>query len=150
MKKYAVDVSTRQFYKKGEDICGDAYKVVRTPDSTIIVVSDGLGSGVKANVLATLTVEITGGLFQGDLSLHEIAESLIATLPVCKWRNIAYSTFSIARIYDTGQVAIAEYDSPSFIMLRDGRKPEVIPSNELDVVGKTIRESYFRMQAACC
>ena len=146
MKKFAVDVSTRQFSKKGEDICGDAVKVVHTLDSTIIVVSDGLGSGVKANVLATLTVELTGGLFQGDLSLHEIVETLIATLPVCKWRNIAYSTFTITRIYDTGQVTVAEYDSPSFIKLKSSKKPEVISSTELEVCGKTIRESYFRMQ----
>ncbi|MGB9587523.1 MAG: serine/threonine-protein phosphatase, partial [Armatimonadota bacterium] len=104
MKNFAVDVTTRQFSKKGEDICGDAVRVVRTSDSTIIVISDGLGSGVKANVLATLTVEIAGGLFQGDLSIHEIVETLVATLPICKWRNIAYSTFCVARIYDTGQV----------------------------------------------
>ena len=51
MKRFAVDIATRQFSKKGEDICGDAVKVSHTPDSTIIVMSDGLGSGVKANVL---------------------------------------------------------------------------------------------------
>lgn len=146
MKKFAVDVSIRQFFKKGEDICGDAVKVVHTPDSTIIVVSDGLGSGVKANVLATLTVELAGGLFQGDLSLHEIVETLIATLPVCKWRNIAYSTFSIVRIYDTGQITVVEYDSPSFIKLAGGVKPETISRTELEICGKIIKESYFRMQ----
>ena len=108
MKRFAVDIATRQFSKKGEDICGDAFKVSRTPDSTIIVMSDGLGSGVKANVLATMTVELASGLFRGELSLLEIVETLIATLPVCKWRNIVYSTFSIVRIYDTGQVTVAE------------------------------------------
>lgn len=146
MKKFAVDVSVRQFSKKGEDICGDAVKVVHTPDSTIIVMSDGLGSGVKANILATLTVEITGGLFKGELSLHEIVETLIETLPVCKWRNIAYSTFTIVRIYDTGQVTVAEYDNPSFVMLKNSRKPVEIPCVELDVCGKKIRESYFRLE----
>jgi hypothetical protein len=145
MKRFAVDVTVRQFSKKGEDICGDATKVLHTPDSTIIVVSDGLGSGVKANVLATLTVELACGLFDGELSLHEIVETLIATLPVCKWRNIAYSTFSIVRIYDTGQVTVAEYDSPCIIHLRNG-KAEKIVGTELDVCGKTIRESHFRMQ----
>lgn len=145
MKRFAIDVSTRQFFKKGEDICGDAAKVVHTPDSTIIVMSDGLGSGVKANVLATLTVELAGGLFQGHLSLHEIVETIIATLPVCKWRNIAYSTFTIVRIYDTGQVTVVEYDSPSFIKLEGGITPETIPGIELEVCGKTIRESHFRM-----
>jgi hypothetical protein len=146
MKRYAVDIKTRQFSKNGEDICGDAVKVTRTPDSTIIVVSDGLGSGVKANVLATMTVELASGLFRGELSMLEILETLIATLPVCKWRNIAYSTFSIARIYDTGHVTVAEYDSPTLLHLRDGVRPEAIESTETTVLERTIRESYFRLK----
>jgi serine phosphatase RsbU (regulator of sigma subunit) len=145
LKSFEVDITTRQFSKKGEDICGDAIKVTHTPDSTVIVLSDGLGSGVKANVLATLTVELATGLFQGDLSLHEIIETLIATLPVCKWRNIAYSTFSIVRIYDTGHVTIAEYDSPTTIYLRRGSTPRPITSTERTICDKTIRESYFKM-----
>lgn len=145
MKSFAVDVAVRQFSKKGEDIYGDAVKVSQTPDSTIIVMSDGLGSGVKANVLATLTVELASGLFQGDLSLHEIIETLIATLPVCKWRNIAYSTFSIVRIYDTGHVTVAEYDSPGLIYLREGNSAVPISTTERTIFDRTIRESYFKM-----
>jgi len=146
MKSFAVDITTRQFSKKGEDICGDAVKVSHTADSTIIVLSDGLGSGVKANVLATMTVELASGLFQGELSLLEIVETLIATLPVCKWRNIAYSTFSIARIYDTGHVTVAEYDSPSLLHLRDGVRPAALASTERTILDRTIRESYFRLK----
>lgn len=145
MKSFAVDIATRQFSKKGEDTCGDAVKVSQTPDSTIIVMSDGLGSGVKANVLATMTVELASGLFQGDLSLQEIVETLIATLPVCKWRNIAYSTFSIVRIYDTGHVTVAEYDSPALLHLRGGSRPASVVSTERIIMEKPIRESYFRL-----
>ena len=145
MKSFAVDIATRQFSKKGEDTCGDAVKVSHTADSTIIVLSDGLGSGVKANVLATMTVELASGLFQGDLSLQEIVETLIATLPVCKWRNIAYSTFSIVRIYDTGHVTVAEYDSPTLLHLRGGSRPASIVSTERIIMDKPIRESYFRL-----
>ncbi len=145
MKKYAVDVTTRQFSKNGEDICGDAIKISRTPDSTIIVLSDGLGSGVKANVLATMTVELATGLFSGELSLQEIVETLIATLPVCKWRNIAYSTFSIVRIYDTGHVTVAQYDSPTVLHLRGGARPAAIKSIERSIMERNIRESHFRL-----
>jgi len=145
MKKFAVDVAVRQFAKKGEDTFGDAVKVVRTPDSTIIVVSDGLGSGVKANVLATLTVEIACGLFQGNLSVHEIMETLIATLPVCKWRNIAYSTFCAVRIYDTGQVAIAQYDSPGAIHISRHGHAQIVRGEDFEVCGKPLQEAHFRM-----
>ena len=108
--------------------------------------SDGLGSGVKANVLATMTVELATGLFRGELSLQEIVETLIATLPVCKWRNIAYSTFSIVRIYDTGQVTVAEYDSPTLLHLRGGSRPVSLTSTERTIMDKPIRESYFRLR----
>jgi peroxiredoxin len=146
MKRFAIDVITKQFSKRGEDICGDATKVVRTHDSTIIVVSDGLGSGVKANVLATLTVELACGLFRGELSLHEIVETLVATLPVCKWRNIAYSTFAIIKIYDNGMVTSVEYDSPGMILVRNGGKVENITGSEIQIGEKVITESHFRLQ----
>ena len=146
MKEFAVDVYGKNFCKKGEDICGDSYKVFRTPDSTVIVLSDGLGSGVKANVLSTLTVEIVGGLVSGNLSTHEAVETLIATLPVCKWRGIAYSTFSILRIYDAGQATLVEYDSPTAIRLKNGIKVNPMTGSEVEILGKSIRESHFRMQ----
>ncbi len=146
MKRFAIDIATRQFHKDGEDIAGDAVRVAQTPDSTILSVSDGLGSGVKANVLATLTVEVACGLSQGDLSLQDIVETLIATLPVCKWRNIAYSTFSVARIYDTGRVTLAEYDCPASLRLVGGTRPEYVETSERTVMDRRIRVAYFQMQ----
>lgn len=147
MKQYAIDVSGKSFNKKGEDICGDSYKVFHTPDSTVIVLSDGLGSGIKANVLSTLTVEIVGGMASGNLSTYEMVETLIATLPVCKWRGIAYSTFSILRLYDTGQATLVEYDSPTALrFIRNGGKVVPATGSELNVLGKTIRESHFRLR----
>ncbi|MCE5315466.1 MAG: SpoIIE family protein phosphatase [Armatimonadota bacterium] len=146
MKQYTVDVIGKSFCKKGEDICGDSFKVFRAPDSTVIVLSDGLGSGVKANVLSTLTVEIVGGLATGNLSTHEMVETLIATLPVCKWRGIAYSTFSILRIYDKGQATLVEYDSPVSLRLRGGERVSPALGSELEVLDKTIRESHFRLR----
>lgn len=145
MREYTVDVGGKSFCKNGEDICGDSYKVFHTPDSIVVVLSDGLGSGVKANVLSTLTVEIIGGLVSGDLSTHEVVETLIATLPVCKWRGIAYSTFSILRIYNTGHATLVEYDSPTSLRLRNG-KPVAVSGSEVEVLGKAIRESHFRLR----
>lgn len=146
MKEYAVDVTGSHFCKNGEDICGDSYKVFRAPESTVVVLSDGLGSGIKANVLSTLTVEIVGGLVSGNLSTHEVVETLIATLPVCKWRGIAYSTFSILRIYDTGQATLVEYDSPTSLRLRNGQRVYPMGGSEVEILGKSIRESHFRLQ----
>ncbi len=146
MKRYAVDVEARQFPKHGEDICGDSYKVFRTSDSTVIALSDGLGSGVKANVLSTLTVEIVGGLVTGELSAREVVETLVATLPVCKWRGVAYSTFSILRIFDNGLATLIEYDCPSSLLVRRDEKVIPIAGNNLNIMSKEIRESHFRLK----
>lgn len=146
MKEYTVDIGGKNFCKKGEDICGDSFKVFQTPDSTVVVLSDGLGSGVQANVLSTLTVEVVGGLVSGNLSTHEVVETLIATLPVCKRRGIAYSTFSILRLYDTGHATLVEYDSPAAIRLRGGVKVSDLKTSEVNVLGKSIRESHFRVR----
>ncbi len=146
MKEYTIDVAGKSFCKHGEDICGDTFKVFRAPDSTVVVLSDGLGSGVKANVLSTLTVEIVGGLVTGNLSTYEVVETLIATLPVCNWRGIAYSTFSILRVYDTGQATLVEYDSPPSLFLKAGKNVNVMKGSEIEILGKSIRESRFRMR----
>lgn len=146
MKQYTVDVIGKSFCKKGEDTCGDSFKVFHAPDSTVIVLSDGLGSGVKANVLSTLTVEIVGGLATGNLSTHEMVETLIATLPVCKWRGIAYSTFSILRIYATGQATLVEYDSPVSLRLRGGVRVSPAIGSEVQILDKTIRETHFKLR----
>lgn len=146
MREYTLDVFGKSFYKHGEDTCGDSYKVFRGKDSTVVVLSDGLGSGVKANVLSTLTVEIAGGLASGNLTTHEVVETLISTLPVCKVRNIAYSTFSILRVYESGQATLVEYDSPISLKLRDGEHVSPIYGSEMEILGRTIRESHFRMK----
>ena len=145
MKDFTVDVCGKHFCKHDEDTCGDSFKVFHCSDSTVIVLSDGLGSGVKANVLSTLTVEIIGGLVSGNLTTHEIVETLIATLPVCKWRGIAYSTFSILRIYDGGQATLVEYDSPKSIKISKDEKITTLNGSEIEVLGKTIRECHFRL-----
>lgn len=145
MKEFAVDVSGKSFCKKGENICGDSFKVFRTPDSTVVVLSDGLGSGIKANVLSTLTVEIVGGLVSGNLSNHEVVETLISTLPVCRWRGIAYSTFSILRIYQTGQATLVEYDAPTSLRINGGTKVVPMTGSQVEILSKSIRESHFRL-----
>ncbi len=146
MREFTVDVFGRSFCKSGEDTCGDSYKVFRGNDSTVVVLSDGLGSGVKANVLSTLTVEIAGGLASGNLTTHEVVETLISTLPVCKIRNIAYSTFSILRVYESGQATLVEYDSPTSVRLRDGEHVSPVHGSEMEILGRSIRESHFRMK----
>ncbi len=74
--------------KHGEILCGDSLGVVPIEGGKLMVLSDGLGSGVKANILATLTTKIAMRLMERGLPLEEVVETLTDTLPECKVRKI--------------------------------------------------------------
>lgn len=142
MNNYYVETYSESLRKKGEELCGDMVNVIRKPDETILVLADGMGSGVKANILATLTSKIISTLMSGDADIDECVETISETLPVCSIRGIAYSTFTIVRVKHNGEIYTAEFDGPEFVMLRDGVLEE--PEKEMRVIsGKEIWESHF-------
>ena len=81
--------------KKGEELCGDKVECVTVGDYTTLVLADGMGSGVKANILSTLTSKILCTMVSEGISMEECIETIVQTLPVCKVRGVAYSTFSV-------------------------------------------------------
>jgi len=132
----------KQLHKRGEELCGDSVAVSRHSDWVTLALSDGLGSGVKANILATLTTRIAMYLLENDLPLSEVVETLGKTLPVCEVRKLAYSTFAIAQFHRDGRARIVEFDAPPAIILRDRRRLD-LPCDERHIEGKTIRECVF-------
>jgi hypothetical protein len=141
---YYYEWGIKQLRKHGEELCGDSVAVSRHADSVTVALSDGLGSGVKANILATLTTCIATHLLEHDLPLSEVVETLGKTLPVCQVRKLAYSTFAIAKFFRDGRARIVEFDSPEPLVLR-GRRSLPMPVNERVIGGKTIRESVVEL-----
>jgi len=115
-----VDVQVQQLKKSGEELCGDSVGTFRGEHETVLVLADGLGSGVKANILSTLTQKIALTMFKEHLPVAEVVETIAATLPTCKVRDLAYSTFTIARIADDGTTELVEFDNPETFVFRDG------------------------------
>ena len=111
----------------GEQLCGDSIEVIQPEDgdSMVIVLADGLGSGVKANILSTLTSKIISTMLAAGMKLEDAVETIISTLPVCSVRGIAYSTFTIIRITGGRRAEIIIYDNPPIILLRDGEDYEL-------------------------
>lgn len=121
MMKLFYEYGVRQIHKKGEELCGDSIVFSRRSDSVIMALSDGLGSGVKANILGTLTTQIAMHMLENDLPLGEVVKTLTETLPVDKEREMAYSTFAIAEFFTPGNAWIFEFDTPHLILVRENR-----------------------------
>ena len=123
-KNFYIEVNSQQKNHDGERICGDVflYRYLKEEDRVIAVLSDGMGSGVKANMLATLTSTMAVNFTTEHKDADRIAEIIMNTLPVCSERKISYSTFTLIDIESNGKVSILEYDNPPLIILR-GDKP---------------------------
>ncbi|GAE89899.1 SpoIIE family protein phosphatase [Acetivibrio straminisolvens] len=144
MNDLCVDLGYRSLNKFGEQLCGDMIQVVKDDDTTILVLADGLGSGVKANILSTLTSKIISTMIAAHMSIEECVATIMSTLPVCKVRGIAYSTFTIIRISNNTYAEIIQYDNPLVILLRDGKKYDY-PTQTKIISGKKIVESKIRL-----
>ena len=145
----SVDISWKSLNKHHEELCGDKVEVLSTEDSEIVILADGMGSGVKANILATLTSKILGTMFLEGASIDACVDTIAKTLPVCKVREVAYATFSILQIFCNGEAYLVEYDNPLCVFVRDGKIVNY-PYKERVIEGKTIREYRFQVQLKDC
>lgn len=153
MSAFFVEVDSFQKCKHVHVSPGDVFfsRKKKNEDRVITVLSDGLGSGIKANVLATLTGSMTLRFVENDVDIRRTAEIVMKTLPVCKERKISYSTFTIVDIDGERVARIIEYDNPAVILVRGGEclaldcAPLELKSD--DGRKKTIRYSEFVAQA---
>lgn len=127
MNDLCLDIGYRSLNKWGEVLCGDHIDVINGDTSTVIVLADGLGSGVKASILSTLTSKIISTMVSAGMKLDDCVSTIVATLPVCSVRDLAYSTFSILKISKYDEAEIIQYDSPKIILLRNGKNIEISP-----------------------
>jgi len=132
------DVFESSLKKTGEELCGDKVKILKEAGKTLIVLSDGLGSGVKANILATLTTEIVMTMLHNDIPLEEIIRTILGTLPTCQVRNLAYATFTVVTIDERNKTfQVMNVDNPPFFHIRGGKVLRHTPQTSA-VLGKQV------------
>jgi len=127
-----VDVYTAQCNKHGEASCGDAFKSARLDGGhrIVSVLSDGLGSGLKATLLANLTASMAVKFIGSDAEILPSAEMIMDALPVCRERGISYATFTVVDCRLDSATRVIEMGNPPFFLLR-GSAVEEIPHREL-------------------
>lgn len=140
------EIGYRSIYHAGEQLCGDHVDIAEQEDgSLVIVLADGLGSGVKASILSTLTSKIISTMMAAGLSIEECVSTIAATLPVCSERGVAYSTFTIIHLIRNQVAEVIQYDNPMMIMIRDGEIFDY-PKKEHMIEDKKIISSTIRLQ----
>ena len=146
MNDLCADIGWRSLNKYGEQLCGDHVDIVEQGDqSTVVVLADGLGSGVKASILSTLTAKIISTMMAEGLPIEECVNTIAETLPVCSQRGIAYSTFTILRVLNNQEAEIIQYDNPEAVLFRDGVYCP-IPCVQMQIQGKMILRSRIELQ----
>lgn len=146
MNNLCADIGWKSINHEGEQLCGDHVDIVeQNENSTVIVLADGLGSGVKASILSTLTSKIISTMMAEGLPLEECVSTIAATLPICSVRGVAYSTFTIIHLINNETAELIQYDNPHVILLREGKNFDY-PKNELNINGKQIYKSVIDLQ----
>lgn len=146
MNNLCADIGYKSINHYGEQLCGDHVDIVEQGEnSTVIVLADGLGSGVKASILSTLTSKIISTMMAEGLSLEDCVETIAATLPICSVRGVAYSTFTIIHLINNETAELIQYDNPQVIVFRDGANWDY-PKTEMNIGGKKILKSSIKLR----
>lgn len=150
MNNLCADIGWKSINHEGEQLCGDHVDIVNQGEnSQVIVLADGLGSGVKASILSTLTSKIISTMMAEGLKLEDCVSTIVATLPICSVRGVAYSTFTILHIIENKTVEIIQYDNPKVIFLRNFEVYDY-PTTELNIDGKKVLKSVISLQEDDC
>lgn len=146
MNNLCADIGWKSINHDGEQLCGDHIDIIEQDDnSTVIVLADGLGSGVKASILSTLTSKIISTMMAEGLPLEECVSTIAATLPICSVRGVAYSTFTIIHLINNETAELIQYDNPMVMLLRDCEVYNY-PKTELNIDGKKIYKSAIKLK----
>ncbi len=143
--KHCLEYGYTSLNKHGEELCGDKVESCVNGNYNTLVLADGLGSGVKANILSTLTSKILCGMVSQDIPMEDCIETIIQSLPVCKVRGVAYSTFSVIHVNTEGKGYLIEFDNPQAIYYHNGKCCD-FERQELEICGKKVFQSDLALE----
>jgi len=139
-----LEIGAANICKDGESICGDFWCQTTDGGRQILVLSDGMGSGVKANILATLTAKMLSSMLAGSIPIDECIMTISETLPMCRERKLAYATFTALNLQGlTGY--LVHYDNPPALLIRRGKSVR-FPYGVQFVGEKEIHESTLQLE----
>lgn len=139
------EMAYHSIHYDGEELCGDRVAMVETEHSKILILADGMGHGVQANILSTLTSTMLATMFREGVPIDDYLDTLLETLPIKKEYDTAYCTFTVLQVNDDQSAYLLEYDNPETIVIRDGDIYPLARESRM-LAGKEIKEARFQVQ----
>lgn len=143
---FYIDCGYATMNKHGEELCGDRVQIVNTGDYKTLVLADGMGSGVRANILATMTSKILSTMVSNGAGIDECVEIITETLPVNRDVGLNYCTFTIIHVHKSGSGIIFEFDNPQAIFYHAGECRD-LERTQREIAGETVYRSQFQLEA---
>lgn len=143
---YFIDCGYATMNKYGEELCGDRVAIVDTGDYKTVVLTDGMGSGVKANILATMSAKILSTMVSNIMPIDECVETITETLPINPEVGLNYCTYTIIHVHKSGSGIIFEYDNPQAILFHDG-KCVTLQRERREIASEVVYKSCFQLEA---
>jgi len=139
-----IDVHCAQVRKYNQNAYGDYFASKRRTEEgrLIAVLSDGLGSGIKANILSCMTATMLLRFVEEEIEIGKAAEIIMNSLPICRVRQISYATFSAVECDDEGNVRVVEEGNPDFVWMRG---PEVLKAGYSLVTSKSFPDRQLKI-----
>ncbi|MDR2428694.1 MAG: SpoIIE family protein phosphatase [Candidatus Margulisbacteria bacterium] len=144
-----IDIACAQLRKHKQNACGDYFISQRIPEENrlLAVLSDGLGSGIKASILANMTATMLLRSLEKNIEIKKAAEIMLHSLPVCKVRGISYATFSALDCAEDGQVSVVEEGNPDFLLLRGTKLAPVEHKEIVSAAFPNRKLKFYQFQA---
>ena len=142
--EYFIDSGYATMNKSGEELCGDRVQTADFAGTRTLVLADGMGSGVKANILSTMSAKILSTMVAEGADFRDCVRTIMETLPVCRERGLNYCTFTIIHLSRDGSGVVYEYDNPQVILVRGGVCGD-LESEVISIADKTVYKSAFRL-----
>ncbi len=151
MSEFHIEIDFAQKQPSGQIVCGDVFisKLIKEDGRTILVLSDGVGHGVKANVLATMTATMALNYTALYKRPEAAARIIMDALPRDSSGVMTYATFTIIEHESDGMVRIVNYDNPKSVIIRNGApftptKEYMLKIKGDENIGKVLRCREFR------
>lgn len=112
-----VEIDISQTPKKPGAVCGDSVLSFRTTESTVILLADGIGSGIKANIYANMAISRLEKLLESGFSLRHAFSSLVRTMHDSRGTDMPYAVFTVCRILNNGEATVLAYEMPEAIFV---------------------------------